>query len=224
MSNLSSVPGRLSSNHGSLNQRQHMYSVRGLGPLTEIRNVNLVPWQQSEALRLPSPAGPPHLWHYSGCQTRREGLWGKGAENARRPPLNQGLPDFPIPRVDKPPFTLGQATCLPWGPTGWKIHQYHPHGDHSVDGDRAWYLSLLLGQKRHIMHLTCTFTCMACVERQRERKKKSQSVKAGIQSSRQCVIHGFLGPVAQSAEQKLNSSREHSMKTEGRLGCRLICL
>lgn len=32
--------------------------MRGLGSLTEIRNLNLVPRQESEALKLPSPARP----------------------------------------------------------------------------------------------------------------------------------------------------------------------
>lgn len=133
---------------------------------------------------------------------------GKGAEIARRPQLKQGLPGFPIPRVDKPAFTLGQAVVFPG----------HPQcgGGQSV-------APLILGQKRHIMHLTCTFTCMACVERQRERNKdRSQSVKAGIQSIRQHVSHSFLGPVAQLAAQILNSSSKHSMKTEGKLECRFI--
>jgi len=32
--------------------------MKGLGSLTEIRNLNLVPCQKSGALKLPSPAGP----------------------------------------------------------------------------------------------------------------------------------------------------------------------
>lgn len=135
---------------------------------------------------------------------------GKGAEIARRPQLKQGLPGFPIPRVDKPAFTLGQAVVFPGYP---------------LCGGGQSVAPLILGQKRHIMHLTCTFTCMACVERQRERnKERSQSVKAGIQSIRRHVSHSFLGPVAQSAAQILNSSCKHSLKAEGKLECRSICL
>lgn len=38
------------------------------------------------------------------------------------------------------------------------------------------------------MHLTCTFTCMACVGRQKKNKEKSQSVKAGVQGIRQHML------------------------------------
>lgn len=54
-----------------------MYSVKGLGPQTQIRNVNLVPGQKSKALRLPIPASPPYLWQNCDCQTRRVGIWGR---------------------------------------------------------------------------------------------------------------------------------------------------
>lgn len=35
-----------------------MCIMKGLGSLTEIRNLNRVPWQRSEALKLLSPARP----------------------------------------------------------------------------------------------------------------------------------------------------------------------
>lgn len=55
-----------------------MYSVKGLGPLIEIRNVNLVPWQKSEeALSLPIPACPPYLWQCGSCPTKKVGIWGR---------------------------------------------------------------------------------------------------------------------------------------------------
>lgn len=54
-----------------------MYSVKELGPLTEIRNVNLVPRQKSEALSSPIPAHPPYPWQCGGYATKSIGIWGR---------------------------------------------------------------------------------------------------------------------------------------------------
>lgn len=54
-----------------------MYSVKELGPLTEIRNVNLVPRQKSEALSPPIPAHPPYPWQCGGYATKNVGIWGR---------------------------------------------------------------------------------------------------------------------------------------------------
>lgn len=187
---LTLVLGKLSLTHKSLAQEADMYSVQGLRSLMADK-------------RSESPSSQPQPASLSVSMLAAEWAAGEGSRDSKetsdRARLGWLPPASPFRGWVGPTFTLWQAVVFPEaGPGDLQVGRsilYHPHGDHSAEGGQS-LAPLILGQKRHVMHLTCTFTCMACVERQEKRnKEKSVSESRGPRHKAPHVSHSSFTPI-----------------------------
>lgn len=128
------------------------------------------------------------------------------------------MPDVSVPRVHRPTFTLPSLGThrLEKSPCTTRMVITARRGtEPEATNTRT--------EKTHHAFDLYLYLHGLCGKTKGKKQGEESVSKSRDQGIRQHVTHSFIGPVAQSALERLNTSCKQSMTTEGRLGCRLIC-